>query len=189
MKSRYWAFIGYPESLIQGWENILEEKGLMFAISPLHDNDIDPTGEKKKPHYHILVEFEGPTTYKNVKENICDVIGATIPKKVESVRGYYRYLTHMDNPDKAQYNPEQIRSFNNFKIEMTNTEVSAIKRKICSIINGAKITEYCDLLDYFEDIGDNDFWEVSSNHTYFFDKYITSRRNKEYKEQVRSMKK
>ena len=47
------------------------------------------------------------------------------------------------------------------------------------IIQNLKIREYCDLLDYFEEIGDNDYWEIASNHTYFFDKYITSCRNKE----------
>ena len=65
-----------------------------------------------------------------------------------------------------------------------------IKKKICEIIIGADIQEYADLLDYFREIGDNDFWEIASNHTYFFDKYITSRRHKiENKKQIRSMKK
>lgn len=189
MSSRYWAFIVYPESIVENWETKLEEKGLTYCISPLHDKDIDPTGETKKPHYHVLVEFPGPKRYKNVLE-ITEEIGATIPKKVESVRGYWRYLTHMDNPDKAQYKVDDIRSFNGFKIELTNTETTMIKKKICEIIIGADIQEYSDLLDYFREIGDNDFWEIASNHTYFFDKYITSRRHKtENKKQIRSMKK
>ena len=41
MKSRYWAFIVYPESCKENWENELEETGLQFAVSPLHDKDID----------------------------------------------------------------------------------------------------------------------------------------------------
>ena len=178
MKSRYWSFIVYPESCIKNWEQELEESGLKFAISPLHDRDKDPTGEPKKPHWHVLVEYAGPKRYKNVKEEICDKIGATIPKKVESLRGYYRYLTHMDNPEKAQYNPEDIREYNGFEIALTTTETTVLKKKICEIIIGANIKEYCDLLDYFKEIGDCDMWEIASNHTYFFDKYITSRRNK-----------
>ena len=177
MTSRYWAFIVYPESVEGNWENTLEEMGLEFAISPLHDKDINPTGEPKKAHYHVLVEFAGPKRYKNVLE-ICEKIGATIPKKVESIRGYYRYLTHADNPDKAQYDEKDIRRYNNFELELTTTETTAIKKKICQIIEGAQIKEYCELLDYFAEIGDNDYWEIASNHTYFFDRYITSRRNK-----------
>ena len=183
MKSRYWSFIVYPESVKKDWINELEEKGLVFAVSPLHDKDINPTGEQKKAHYHILVEYDGPKTYKSIKEEICDKIGATIPKKIESLRGYYRYLTHEDNPEKAQYKREDIKEFNGFKLELTTTETTIIKKKICQIIQNLKIKEYCDLLDYFEDIGDNDYWEIASNHTYFFDKYICSLRNKEkYKE-------
>lgn len=177
MKSRYWSFIAYPESINKNWIKELEETGVQFAISPLHDKDIDPTGEPKKPHYHVLLEYSGPKTYNSMKQ-ITDSIGATIPKKVESIRGYYRYLTHMDNPEKAQYNIEDIKEYNGFKLELTTTETTIIKKKICDIIIGANIKEYCDLLDYFKEIGDCDMWEIASNHTYFFDKYITSRRNK-----------
>ena len=76
MKSRYWAFIVYPESVLENWRDELEEQGLVFAVSPLHDKDINPTGEKKKEHYHVLIEFTGPKTYKSVKEGICDKIRA-----------------------------------------------------------------------------------------------------------------
>lgn len=178
MKSRYWAFIVYPESVKENWENILEEKGLQFCISPIHDRDMNPTGEPKKEHYHVLLEYEGPKTYKTVKEEICDEIGATIPKKIESLRGYYRYLVHADNLEKAQYKWEDIREYNGFKVDLTSTEVNMIMRKICEIIETTKIKEYSDLMDYFKDIGDMDYWDVASNHTYFFDKYITSKRHK-----------
>ena len=175
---RYWSFIVYPESCMENWTSWLEEKGTRFAVSPLHDRDIDPNGEPKKPHWHVLIEFDGPKRYRTVKEEICDKIGATIPKKVESLRGYYRYLTHMDNPEKADYTGEKVDEYNGFKIDLTTTEVTIIKKKICDIIIGANIKEYCDLLDYFKEIGDCDMWEIASNNTYFFDKYISSRRNK-----------
>lgn len=178
IKSRYWSFIVYPDSCIENWARELEEKGLRFAVSPLHDKDMNPDGSPKKPHWHVLIEYDGPKTYKSIKEEICDQIGATIPKKVESLRGYYRYLTHMDNPEKADYTGEQVDEYNGFHLELTTTETTIIKKKICEIINGANINEYCDLLDYFKEIGDCDMWEIASNHTYFFDKYITSRRNK-----------
>ena len=184
LKKRNWGCVIYPESAPGDWLEKLQLKGVAFAVSPLHDKDINPDGEIKKAHYHVLIEYSGPKTYKSVKEEICDKIGATIPKKVESIRGYYRYLTHEDNPEKAQYNKEDIKEYNGFKLELTTTETTIIKKKICQIIQNLKIKEYCDLLDYFEDIGDNDYWEIASNHTYFFDKYITSFRNKnKYKEE------
>ena len=179
LKSRYWAFIVYPESAPKDWREILCEKGCIFAVSPLHDKDVNPTGELKKEHYHVLVQFEGPTTYKNVDENICSIINATIPKKVISLRGYYRYLCHLDNPEKVQYDTKEIEEYGGFKVELTTTEITTYKLKICEDIENNNIIEYRDLCEYYRnEIGDLDLWEVASNHTYFFDKYICSRRNK-----------
>ena len=71
-KGRAWAFVMYPESMPTNFYELLEQTGLPFAISPLHDKDLDPTGEPKKPHYHVMCYYENTTTKKNVKENVCD---------------------------------------------------------------------------------------------------------------------
>lgn len=179
LKGRYWAFIVYPESAPDNWIDILSEMGVVGAISPLHDKDVNPDGTEKKPHYHVVIEFEGPTTYKHVSENISPEVNGTIPKRVVSLRGYYRYLTHMDNPEKAQYNQNDVKEIGGFKLELTTTEVTEIKIKIIEDITNNNITEYSDLLDYYlYETGDIERLEVSSNHTFFFDKYISSRRNK-----------
>ena len=107
-KARYWTFVAYPESLTTDLKTFLDDNCLIYAISPLHDKDIDITGEPKKPHYHVLLEFPGPTTYKNVKENITDELKQPIPKPIMTIRGAYRYLCHLDNPEKAQYNVSDI---------------------------------------------------------------------------------
>lgn len=107
-KNRYWCFIAYPDSLTAGWEQILEETLLPCYISPLHLYDRFPDGTSKKPHYHIIVCFEGPTTYKNVLDNICAPLNASIPKQVLTLKGAYDYLTHKNAPNKYQYAPEDI---------------------------------------------------------------------------------
>lgn len=180
IKGRYWAFIVYPDSVIENWKDKLTEIGVVGAISPIHDKDINVDGTPKKEHYHVLIEYDGPTSYNVVKESVCDIIGATIPKRVVSLRGYYRYLTHMDNPEKEQYKEEEIIKIGGFTIDLTATEITAIKIKIIEDISEQNITEYADLLDYYlYGTGDIERLEVSSNHTFFFDKYIASRRNKE----------
>ena len=68
IKKRNWGAVIYPESAPEDWKEILKLKGLTFAVSPLHDKDIDPTGEKKKPHYHIIICFPGPTTDTTVNQ-------------------------------------------------------------------------------------------------------------------------
>ena len=49
VKKRNWAFIVYPDSAPADWQEILRQTGLQCVVSPLHDSDLDPTGEPKTP--------------------------------------------------------------------------------------------------------------------------------------------
>jgi hypothetical protein len=181
VKKRNWAFVGYPESLPEDWKNILRETGLQCAISPLHDKDLDPTGETKKPHYHVIACYSGPTSY-NVVKALTDRLNAPGPQALEQVRGYYRYLTHKDNPEKAQYSENEIETINGFCImdfvELTKSEVLSIKRELQMMIRDADILEYSDFMDLLQDSEMIQQYDVASCNTYFFEKYISSRRNK-----------
>ena len=137
-KDRYWTFLIYLDSAPKNWRDILQETGLQIAISPLHDKDITDVGELKKPHYHVILCFNGPTTYSKVC-SITESLNSPIPKRILSVIGMYRYFTHKDNPEKYQYNEEDITTLNGFDIEdrtgMTTSQTIAIKRQIQKIIN------------------------------------------------------
>ena len=61
VKKRNWTFLVYPESAPADWVSKLQATGLPVAISPLHDKDINPDGELKKAHYHVIVCYSGPT--------------------------------------------------------------------------------------------------------------------------------
>ena len=89
VKKRNWAFLVYPESAPVDWQEILQKTGLQCAISPLHDMDLDPTGEPKKAHYHVIACYSGPTSY-NVVKSLTDALQCPIPQPLEQVRGYYR---------------------------------------------------------------------------------------------------
>lgn len=181
MKKRYWAFVLYPESAPKDWKEILQQTGLSICISPLHDKDINPTGEKKKEHYHIILCYSGPTTFKNVKK-ITDSLNQPIPIALEQVRGYFRYLTHKDNPEKYQYNEKEITTINDFDIDNYNdlsySQVKNIIIEIQKFIRDNEIIEYCDLLNYLLDAEMLNHLEVASNHTLLFNTYICSMRNK-----------
>ena len=173
-KNRHWTFIVYPDSANPDWINILIETGLPFAISPLHDKDKNPTGEDKKEHYHVVVTYDGPTTYKSVNENICELIGSTIPKRVLSLRGIYRYLAHLDNPDKYQYDPKDIREYNSFHVDMTETELVTKLADITCDIQTFDIRNYWDLVKHYLDIADMDYFRVVQSHAFYFSKIIDS---------------
>lgn len=181
VKKRNWAFVLYPESAPADWKEQLQLSGLMGAISPLHDKDINPTGEPKKAHYHVILTYSGPTSY-NVVKALTDSLNQPIPQALGQVRGYYRYLTHKDNPEKAQYDEREIKTINGFNIadfsELTRSEITQIKKSLQLLIRQCGITEYAELMDYLQDEEMNVEYEVASNNTYFFDKYIASRRNR-----------
>lgn len=180
VKKRNWAFVLYPESAPQDWREQLQLTGLSCAISPLHDKDVNPTGEPKKPHYHVILCYSGPTAYNVVKALTNGKLGQTIPQPLEQVRGYYRYLTHEDNPEKAQYSKSDIQTLNGFDIrefvELTKSEVVKAKREILQLIRDNGLTEYADLIDILMDGGEGtaDMFDVASNNTLFFKAYLTS---------------
>ena len=181
VKSRIWACVGYPESLPNNWIDLLRETGLQVAISPLHDKDIDPTGENKKPHYHIIFNYDGPTTYEHVKK-LCDSLNMTIPIKLESLRGMYRYHLHLDNPEKFQYDDRDrilLGGFDTNSVNaLTKTEVDKYKNEILSFIEDNDIMEYCDLLTILLKNSMYEMLNIANSHTLLFNTFITSRRHK-----------
>lgn len=181
IKARYWASVGYPESLPTDFLDKLRETGLQVAISPLHDKDLNPDGKEKKEHYHFIFAYEGPTTYTNVK-SLCENFNMTIPIKLESIRGMYRYHIHLDNPEKYQYDDRDRILLNGFDSNMVNdltkTEVNKYKKEILSFIVDNNILEYADLLTSLMDNDMTQMLDVASSHTMLFNTFITSRRNK-----------
>lgn len=178
-KKRNWAFIVYPESAPADWKDQLQQTGLDIAISPLHDKDVNPTGEAKKAHYHVIICYSGPTSF-NVVKSITDRLNAPIPIPLEAVKGYYRYFTHKDNPEKYQYDEKDITTLNGFNIsnyiELTKAEVDEIKRWLIYYIVENDIYEYSELL---ESLLENELlseFSVASSHTLLFNNYIRSRK-------------
>lgn len=119
-RARNFTVLLYPDSVNtpENWLQILGELQIPMFVSPLHDKDIDISGELKKPHHHIILMFEGKKSIEQVKD-IVSIVGAVAPPEipgkssmiVSSIRGASRYLCHLDNPDKALYDVGQVYSF------------------------------------------------------------------------------
>lgn len=177
VKKRNWAFVLYPDSAPSDWVDLLQKTGLSCAISPLHDADLNPTGEPKKAHYHVILSYSGPTSFQVVK-GLTDSLNQPIPQPLEQVRGYYRYLTHMDNPEKAQYSSSDIRHVNGFDIsdycDLTRSEVNAVKSQLIQLCRNMGISEYSVLMDYLLDNDLRTEFDIASSNTLFFDRYLSS---------------
>lgn len=180
-KKSKWTAILYPESLPEDWVEILKMTGLRCAVSPLHDRDFTAIGEPKKAHFHLILCYPGPTTYSCVCRITHEKLCGSIPQAIEDVRGLYRYFTHKDDANKAQYDENDIKVFNGFNIndfvELTKSEVDEIKNRIVRFIREKSITEYADLIDIFQDENMKSEFIVAASNTIFFTKYIASRRH------------
>lgn len=179
VKKRSWAIIVYPDSAPADWREFLQDTGLECVISPLHDKDINPDNTPKKPHWHVIINWANPTTYKNVLESICEPLNCPIPQPLERVSGYYRYLTHRDNPEKYQYNENEITTLNGFDIsnysDLSYNEVSAILSLITDFIEENGISEYRDLIVMIK-ANENmrQYLPIATKQTIFLNAYIKS---------------
>lgn len=116
-----WVWITYPESIDPDWLETLTNWGVQIFISPLHDRDKNADGTPKKEHNHYLMLASNPIPYEPARE-ICDSIGGVMPPKnpapkapkpwAQDVRIAARYLCHLDNPEKAQYDPQDVTCIN-----------------------------------------------------------------------------
>ena len=75
-RTRNFATVVYPESAPADWMERLDQCHVAALVSPLHDRDTNPSGEPKKPHYHVLLMFESPADYESKVAPIFAEIGA-----------------------------------------------------------------------------------------------------------------
>lgn len=83
-----------------------------FAISPLHDSDVDENGVLCKPHFHCIVRFQNARSSYQVCK---DFLLTCAVQKVDDFSGLCRYLVHNDNPEKYSYNIQDVLT-NNFSL-------------------------------------------------------------------------
>lgn len=175
-RTRNFGTVVYPESAPEGWIEWLGEQCIPCFISPLHDSDINPDGEQKKPHYHVLLMYDGVKTQEQV-EPVFEAIGGVGFEIVQSIRGYARYLCHLDNPEKFQYSPDDVKAFGGADYHgviglaidkyKAITEMTAFIRENC-------ITSYAELFDWCA-INRQEWMRVlCDNGTYVIREYLKS---------------
>lgn len=179
-RSNKWAFLIYQESSPKNYLEILESLRVPFVLSPWHDKDINSeTGEIKKSHKHGALYFDSLKSYSQVSELISDKLNG--PSHVEIVlspKGMFNYFTHADNPDKTLYNVEDIESGCGFEIEKFLLEQNSdnFMNEVIDIIEENNFTEFEDLVRYARK---NNYLLLGLiiERTYFFAKYLDSRRH------------
>ena len=133
-RTRNYATVIYSDDCIDK----LNELHIPCLISPWHDKDVNPTGELKKAHRHVLINFDSVKTRKQCQELI-EKIGGVGCEVVMSNRAYARYLCHLDNPEKHQYDINDVKSIGGIDyIELINScadEIATLYDIIDYILN------------------------------------------------------
>lgn len=186
-RTRNWTFIVYPDSAPENWLEILKAEQVPFAVSPLHDKDVNADGEIKKPHWHVMLMFKGNKSFNQIKD-ITDKLNAPVPQKVSNAKGMVRYFVHLDNPEKFQYNKDDIQVFGGADIKQHLTSASEQKnerydgiREMCKFIDDHGVIEFSDLMAYAMDNRADWFELLCDNSAYVVGMYIKSRRHQKQK--------
>ena len=145
-------------------------------ISPLHDKDYNPQNEPKKMHFHVLIMFDSVKTKEQAKE-IFDEIGGVGCERVQSLRGYARYLCHLDNPEKAQYDTGSVTALCGADypgtINLVTDKYTAIK-EMCAYCEDNGILNYSDLVKIAMETNDGWFRVLCDSGTIFMKEYLKS---------------
>lgn len=145
---RSWTAVVYPDSASEDWLDTLSELLIEALVSPLHDSDVEPTGEKKKPHYHVVISFSNPTTFEKAKD-VFTCIDAVIPPesqcRVKDFKQMARYLCHLDQPNKHRYSTEDVIAFGGIDYKalvMTRTDEDCLLDEIEDYIRANRIVSF-----------------------------------------------
>jgi len=179
-RTRNWTFVAYPESAPENWRLVLDKCHVPWIESPLHDKDLNADGKPKKPHWHILLMFEGKKSYEQISE-ISSLINGTRPERVKNIQGIVRYFVHMDNPEKYRYSESQLVAHSGADIadylKITVTNKRQLMREMQAFIRKQNVLEFCDLVDYAAENRPDDWYVIiAESCTYHMSEYIKSRR-------------
>jgi hypothetical protein len=176
-RTRNFATVLYPDSAPIDWLDKLTELKVPAFISPLHDKDVNPDGEAKKAHWHVMFVFESVKTDEQV-QRLIDEIGGVGLERVNSMRGYARYLCHLDNPEKHQYAIEDVRSLcgadyiNAIGLATDKYTAIAVMMEFCEEF---EITSFSKLALYAKQNRMDWFRTLCDNGAVFTDKHLKSK--------------
>ena len=176
-RGRNWAIVVYPDSVPENWLEILKMEPV--AISPLHDKDVTAEGEIKKAHYHLVLSYKGSKSFEQIDE-LARMLRAPIPERISSLTGAVRYLTHMDDPDKYQYDSRDILLFGGFDLEsvlgLSTGDKRQLLRDMIEFINKNNVIHLVDFTNYcLSDEAPAGWFEIlTERNTLFLKEYIKS---------------
>lgn len=175
-RTRNFSTVVYPESAPEGWIQTLQESFVPAFISPCHDSDLNADNTPKKAHYHVMLMFDSVKT-KEQASALFSKIGGVGCEVVQSVRGYARYLCHLDNPEKHQYDIGKVQCLSGADyqsiINLVTDKYKAV-REIMAFCKANGIYEFADLMDYAAENREDWFRILCDSGAYIVKNYLQS---------------
>lgn len=175
-RSLHFATILYPESCNPDFRNFINQLHICAWLSPLHAPD--PEEGNFKEHYHLLLSFDSLKSRDQVKE-ILEPLNSVGVELINSRIGYARYLIHLDNPEKQQFDgeiPESWGWIDYSTLIDTEKDISDILAEIMDFCCIADITSYQILCDYCRIYNKRWFRIATQTSTVFLTAYLKSRK-------------
>jgi hypothetical protein len=181
-RAKNWTVVLYPESAPTNWRELIDDMHIEWVESPLHDKDIDASGEPKKSHWHILLMFGSLKSYEQVRE-LTDTLNCPMPKKCHNSKALVRYMAHIDNPEKAQYDPTLILSHGGVDLaellRPSSSERYSMIRDMIIFVKDNHVLEFQDLLDYSAEYRFDDWFPLLTDScSFIMMNYIKSFRHR-----------
>lgn len=171
---------GWGDPKFKNWRGEIEEMCIAALVSPMHIGDVNADGTIKKPHRHVMFIFESKKNYETQVKPLFDRIGGVGRIEVYSTAGSARYLIHMDNPEKFQYNMKDVLEFGGadyraiIQAERPGDKMKAL-HAIEDFIKANDIRGYAELLDTLR-INNPDLETYAAmSLTYVIKEYLKSR--------------
>ena len=175
---RNFACVIYPDSdnTPDNWQDLIADWKIPAFLSPMHEFDLDIQGQPKKAHYHLMIMFEGKKSRDQIRV-LFDQIGGVGMEIVNSIRSYARYLCHMDNPEKHQYDPKDLKAFGgadyfgicNLAVDKYNTIGEMMDH-----VRRERIHSFAELMQYSKENRFDWFRILCDSGAYIMKEYIKS---------------
>lgn len=141
---------------------------------------IDDSVKKKVPELRFAGFAEDWEDIIKKEPVVISPLHAPIPERVNSLTGSVRYLTHMDNPEKYQYDSSNIRAYGGFDLDsalsLSTGDKRQMLREMIDFIKDNQIIHLVDFTNYcLSDNAPAGWFEIlTERNTLFLKEYIKS---------------
>lgn len=187
---RCWMLVFYPDSAPAEWPDMMSEVHIPVWVSPLHDKDVwtaadekknpkHKAGAKKKDHWHLVAQYPEKVDREQFLADFSFLNGPESVKVVKSLISMVRYLPHLDDPDKAQYDRAGVRVFGGADLglmdEMGQHERHETLKAMRRYIREHNVLYYDQFVDYCDDCEITWSHLLDDSSTYVIREYIKAR--------------